>query len=100
MTHPLFSYGGQITPFVVMGAQTLILSLSLLTPDFDMSQPLGLVRFGVGGATCIAFVGEVSERWLIRILASLVYSQGVGWWSGLRIRVESALPLVLFYYWY
>ena len=67
MTHPLFSYGGQITPFVVMGAQTLILFLSLLTPDFDMSQPLGLVRFGVGGATCIAFVGEVSERWLIRI---------------------------------
>ena len=41
-----------------------------------------------------------SLRRQIGILGSLVYSQGVGWWSGLRIRVEAALPLVLFYYRY
>ena len=36
----------------------------------------------------------------IGILGSLVYSQGVGWRSGLASRVEAALPLVFFYYRY
>lgn len=47
------------------------------------------------------FVSDSSSlRRQIGILGSLVYSQGVGWWSWSRIRVEVALPLVLFYYRY